>query len=749
MSTLALPLEPLAADDPLTVVNEFVSFQAIEGTRVVFVEGHLFFQYEIGDRDAEAFLIATLARGGQARVKDLARAFDVDPKTVYRYRTRLEKEGTRGVLEKKRGPKGAWKVDRALRRRMLALKEEGLSAAAVGRRLGISRRTVGRVLREEGYRPPEPPSLPGLEPAEEEQEVAPAGREEGAESEGDEDADEREGPAPRPVAEAVPPRVLERALAARGLLAEAAPVLVPGENLRGAGLLLALPCLLELGIFSVVKKVYQGLRPGFYSLRSLVLTLLFMALFRVKRPEGLKALPPEVLGRMLGLDRSPEVKTVRRKLTEIAARGRSHEFVSELARRLRQDHEDLLGFLYVDGHVRAYHGRREIPKTWVPGRRLCLPATTDYWVSDAEGDPFFFVTSEGNPSLSKVLPGLMEEVKGLFEGRRATVIFDRGGWSQKALKKIVALGFDFITYRRRPYDDLDEDVFEDVEVEGRKVSLAEGTVTYGTLKEVRLVAKRDPDGTQVHIVTSAKEEALSTGEVYLRMARRWRQENFFKYMKEELALDVLLSYEMVPADGDRLVPNPKWKDLDRQVRAQRRKVKGLEQKLGSGSREPEQGNRPTMRGFKASIYETGRELAKAEEELARLLELRGGVAKRVPLKEAVDDPPMRLEFERKVFTDAMKMMAYRAETALVNAVTPEYRRARHEARKLVQEALHASGDLEVKDRGVTVRLEPLSSPHRTRALRKLCTILSDKNAVYPGTKLRLRYELRPAPDRAE
>jgi hypothetical protein len=542
---------------------------------------------------------------------------------------------------------------------------------------------------------------------------------------------------------------MERALAARGHLVEAAPVLESGENLRGAGLLLALPCLIELGVLSAAKDVYRGLKPGFYGLRSFVLTLLFMALFRVKRPEGLKGLPPEVMGRMLGLDRSPEVKTVRRKLTEIAGRGKSHEFLSELAKKIREENEGLLGFLYVDGHVRAYHGKRKLPKTWVPGRRLCLPATTDYWVNDAEGDPFFFVTTEGNPALCKVLPELMKEVRRLLGDRKAIVIFDRGGWSQKALKKIVALGFDFITYRRRPYDDLDEDLFEEFEVEGKKVELAEGTVEYATLGTARLVAKRDPGGHQVHIVTSVKREDLDTVEVYLRMVRRWRQENYFKYMREELALDDLVSYEMVPADGGRLVLNPRWKEEDRRVRAQRKKVNGLERKLGAGSKEPGEGNRPTLQAFKESVANLAGELLEAEQELARRIEIRKTVPKRVQLREALDEPQSRLEFERKVFTDVLKMAAYRAESALVNAVTTEYKRAGHEARKLIQEALHASGDIDVNDRSVTVRLEPLSSPHRTGVLERLCEVLSAKEATYPGTKLHLRYRVRQAADGAE
>ena len=103
---------------------------------------------------------------------------------------------------------------------------------------------------------------------------------------------------------------------------------------------------------------------------------------------------------------------------------------------------------------------------------------------------------------------------------------------------------------------------------------------------------------------------------------------------------------------------------------------------------------------------------------------------------------MRLEFERKTFTDTLKMMAYRAESGLVAAIAPHYRRSHQEARKLVCEALRASGDMEVTEKEVQVRLEPLSSPHRTAALSRLCATLSEQNAKYPGTDIVLRYAVR-------
>ena len=107
-----------------------------------------------------------------------------------------------------------------------------------------------------------------------------------------------------------------------------------------------------------------------------------------------------------------------------------------------------MGFLYVDGHVRIYHGKRKIPKAHAARRRLAMPATTDYWVNDQAGDPLFVITAEANAGLVKMLPEVLGEVRSLVGDRRITIVFDRGGWSPKLFGKMIKDGFDILTYRK-------------------------------------------------------------------------------------------------------------------------------------------------------------------------------------------------------------------------------------------------------------------------------------------------------------
>jgi hypothetical protein len=172
------------------------------------------------------------------------------------------------------------------------------------------------------------------------------------------------------------------------------------------------------GSFGPAAKLYGEIGPAFYGLRTTLLTLLFMALLRIKRPEHLKERDPAAFGRLLGLDRAPEVKTLRRRLTRLAAHHCAEQLGAELARLRVDQRGHLMGFLYVDGHVRAYHGDRPIAsKAYVARRHLAMPASIDYWINDRSGDPLLVITGEVNAALTRALPRIVREVRELVGER--------------------------------------------------------------------------------------------------------------------------------------------------------------------------------------------------------------------------------------------------------------------------------------------------------------------------------------------
>jgi len=171
-------------------------------------------------------------------------------------------------------------------------------------------------------------------------------------------------PTPEPVApgDGAPARDLERCFARVGLLDEARPIFVSGREVPGVGALMALALVSKTALFEAAQELYGRLKPAFYGLENVLRVLCLMATLRIKRPQGLTSQSPSPLGRVLGLDRLPEVKTLRRKLNEIAAHARASDFVARMATAWAGPLQDTQGILFVDGHVRVYHGQRKIPK---------------------------------------------------------------------------------------------------------------------------------------------------------------------------------------------------------------------------------------------------------------------------------------------------------------------------------------------------------------------------------------------------
>jgi hypothetical protein len=537
----------------------------------------------------------------------------------------------------------------------------------------------------------------------------------------------------------------DRLLAYLGLLEDAAPLFGSQSNVPGAGVLLAVPPLVQSGVFECAQQIYGSLGPAFYGLRTSILTLLLMALWRIKRPEGLKEHPPQQLGRVLGLDRSPEVKTLRRKLARLAAAGRAAQFGQALAQRRIALRAEALGFLYVDGHVRVYHGQHRLPKAHVARMRLSMPATTDYWVNDTAGDPLFVVTAEANAGLVKMLPGILAQVRALVGKRRITVVFDRGGFSPKLFLQILAADFDLLTYRKGRCPPIPRKRFRRCQTRlGGKTTtylLADQEVRLlkGKLR-LRQITRLAQDGHQTPILTSRRD--LPAAQVAYRTFDRWRQENFFKYLREEYALDALADYSAVVDDSSREVPNPAWASADAKLRQAYARLERLEAEYGLEALNNLEGRRRTMRGFKIAQGKLGQRISKAMQQVMIWEKKRAALPRRIPVQDVAGDTIMKLAPERQHLTNLLKMVAYQAESALLRTVSPDYRRADDEGRTLIQSALTSAADLEVTETELRITLAPLSSPHRTRAIAALCEALNRTETVFPGSRLRLRYAIQ-------
>lgn len=735
--------------DFLRVINERCLLRNQDGHCVVVVSAMVLAQYACSDRMAEAHAMVSLVEQGWADQIEIAQAFGCSARTVRRHQRRFESGGLAALGHGDGYPRGHARLATAREKLVQKLKADGVGQREIARRVGVSEKAIRKLLRRLGWKPAESVDQLTLEAPTVESSPPVLSKPAALQTEGSADPNlSALGAAaqPLPISHDTDPsdRSADRLLARLGLLDDAPPLFGSAAAVPRAGVLLALPVLIASGVFECAQKIYGSLGPSFYGLRASLLTLLLMALWRIKRPENLKEHSPQNLGRVLGLDRAPEVKTLRRKLASLAATGRAAQLGDALARRRAELRGKAMGFLYVDGHVRVYHGQHALPKAHVARMRISAPATSDYWVNDSSGDPLFVVTAEANAGLVKMLPGILDQVRGLVGRRRVTVVFDRGGFSPKLFQQIIAAGFDLLTYRKGRYPRIPKSRFgpHTARCGGRRVSYVLADQEVRLLKgrlRLRQVTRRMDNGHQTPILTSRRD--LSAAHVAYRMFDRWRQENFFKYLREEYALDALVEYAAVPDDPNREVPNPAWAALDAQLRQAWARVDQLQSEYGLEALNNLEQKHRTMRGFKIAYGKLGEKIWTAWQRVLQLAKRRAAVPRRVPVREAINKPVVKLAPERQHLTNLIKMVAYQAESDLLRMVAPHYRRADDEGRTLIQAALASAADLKATKRELRVTLAPQSSHHRTRAIAALCEELNQTKAVFPGSNLRLIYAI--------
>jgi len=518
--------------------------------------------------------------------------------------------------------------------------------------------------------------------------------------------------------------------------------------------------LLALGLLRHSVTCFTWL-PGYYPLETIFLAIAVLALARVPSLEALRYEPPGEWGRLLGLDRIPEVRTLRDKLRGLCQAGEKvRAWSSTLAQEWMAAEPESAGTLYVDGHVRVYHGAlTQLPRRYVARQRLCLRGTTDYWVNAMDGQPFFVVTQAADPGLlqtleTEIIPRLLAEVPNqpteaeLAADRwraRFTLVCDRAVYSPEFMKRLwqkhrIAV----ITYHKFPGEPWPAEEFT-----VRPVRLVSGEIVELPLAErgvrlsngfwVREVRQLEASGHQVAMLATDYRRVLDG--VAAGLFARWCQENFFQYMGRHYGLDKLVEYATEPLPETTTVVNPAWRRLDQAVRRERAQLQRTRAQFGALSL-PAAAEAEAVACYEQRKGQLLEQMGQQQRRLDELKAQRKEAPRHLTLKELPEAERFtQLRTSTKHFVDTIKLIAYRAETALVQVVRDKLQRA-DDARALVRQVFHSAVDLcpEPENKTLTVRLHRLSSAIHDAALEHLCAELTATETVFPGTELRLIFE---------
>ena len=554
---------------------------------------------------------------------------------------------------------------------------------------------------------------------------------------------------------------LDRIAASLGELEEMKPTFKNALDIPNGGVLLALPALILNHLLTYTREQFK-LPKGYYSIQSVFILLAFMALARLKFIENLRHVAPGEWGKLLGLDRAPEVRTVRNKVELLVADNQPTKWSAKLCQEWMKAAPSEASYLYVDGHVRVYHGyQTKLPRHYISRDKLCARAVCDYWVNAAGGKPFFVVTKEIDPGLinvleTEIIPRLkrdvpnqpsQEELKADPSLARFTIFCDREGYSPKAMKTAWNERVAIQTYHKYPKEDWPAEEFENYDVtlpsgEIVKMLLAERGVLLGGIVWVREIRKLKSNNTQGSIVSTNFKTDIVTASVG--MFSRWSQENFFGYMRAHYSLDRLVDYDTEEVPGTTKVVNPEYRKLESLIRKNNALLnrKRIKFNVLTAEKDIEKKNMEKYLKAKSELHE---EIQGLESAITDLKAKKKEQKKHITFSELPEEHKFeRLRIESKHFIDTIKMIAYRAETNMVGIlrdIIPDH--DQDEARVLMRAIYNSSVDMEVDNENkiLRIKLHRLASPGHDAAATNLCEELTAAEILYPDTDLLLVYEM--------
>lgn len=317
-------------------VGEGLAILEQDGQEIYFIGGENYFSHAVGDAAGRRFARASLMENGHVKAVELER-----PPLCIPHRTLMNWVGQ----SRKAGPSSFFRPAAPSRPRVMTadksaecarLLSAGQRPAEVARQVGVQESTLRKAIRRQG--------VPQLAPLPQDPEEAEPASTKSDRSRADAQAAAGMGTACT--------RADERIKAALGLATGATTRFEASHDVAMGGLLAGLPALCANGLLTGLGGHLQ-LPRGFYSALHILLVLGFMALGRIKRPEHLRQTPPGELGKVIGLDRVPEVRTLREKVHLLAKTGDPAAWMRDLAKNWMESEPEEAGYLYVDGHVRV------------------------------------------------------------------------------------------------------------------------------------------------------------------------------------------------------------------------------------------------------------------------------------------------------------------------------------------------------------------------------------------------------------
>jgi len=730
--------EPLFEGMP---APELLRLLTREGEAVVLSGRWVLFRFAVEDTGMRRLALVALTEAGHA-VKTVAQVFGVHPNYLSTLRKTAREQGSNGLVKAMGRPV---KLSPAQLRQAQRWAGQGVTGQEIARRLQVSDTMISRLVGGR-RRMPEPvqDELPDTdldidpEPVVAEPVVAePVVAEH-------ELSEQPESVVPEPADAPAGPVVAEGEDRLAGPVVGSVRLGQATVDSRYAGAMLLHAFFDRVGVHGVFASL-TGAGPVsarsrcFDDVALLTATAVAFAL-GVGSVEATKHLIRDQVGPLAGLNRLPELRTLRPRLGELAEACDPLRLQADLATAMIAAEAPLLGLYFVDDHFVPYEGAKPVGKGYNTKRRHAQKGLADTLVTDYHGRAVCFIS--GPPSgLTKTLPAALAELRTVTGGAKIMLGFDRGGAYPQVFTHCREHGVDWITYRRGGLAATTAAPrrYWRVDTAGRVeyVMLADEMLTindYGPARQLTLYENNQP---VLQVLTSDLGAPAAALLAWLRC--RWRIENVFKYLTAHHGIDWLCHYGADIAPDTALIDNPARKTA-------RTALTRAETTLTDAQRafaELLHSDLPVA-ATNAAIPAAEEKIDKARRALSRARDTLKTIPAKIPANQ--HDPNATraiLRTQRRSLQMVLRLLAFNAEQWLADRLNA-YLADNDEYRATLRHLLHLGGQITYTTKTITVTLDTPTTPKITRALRLLLDELNTTPPHIPGDHRPITYKIKTA-----
>ncbi|MBU1228317.1 MAG: hypothetical protein KJ698_14025 [Actinobacteria bacterium] len=325
---LILPLIPNGA----TQINGLVTVFRDEYRWTYFIGTYPVYFHAAEDQRKFCLVSSQLIEAGACRQVDIINTFGVSKSSVIRSLNKLRSGGIDAFFQDRRGRRSGPVLTPEVLEKAQSLLDKNYSRTDTAEELGVPRDTLRKAINDGRLHEPRR-STAATDKSTRNATDAKAGKSMGTAC----------------------TRVEERVAAAFGVCDGAPTRFEACLDVPNGGVISALPALLANGLLEKSEQLLGKLK-GYYQTFHVLLLLAFMALCRIKTVEQLRGYGPGEFGNIIGLDRIPEVRCLRRKLDDLSHGDAAELWAAHLSKYWMDNAGDEVGTVYIDGHVRVYHG---------------------------------------------------------------------------------------------------------------------------------------------------------------------------------------------------------------------------------------------------------------------------------------------------------------------------------------------------------------------------------------------------------